>query len=100
MPQIVVIEDSTILTMLNTKELTDSIPCLMNRKNAFISASGGCGSCARKRQQKQRDELVKIKTCLATMSPEKKNELKKKLNAQQLRIVYVNSSGQTVQMTF
>lgn len=100
MAQTVVIEDSTILSMLNNKDLVDSIPCFANRRNVFNTNGGGCGACARKRQQKQREELIKIKTCLAAMSPEKKNELKAKLGAQQLKIVYVNSGGQTVNMTF
>lgn len=100
MAQIVTIDDSTIMSMLNNKSLTEAIPCLTNRKNVFTNNGGGCGSCARKRQQKQREEMVKIKTCLASMSPEKKTVLKQRLNAQQLRIVYVNSAGQTVQMTF
>ena len=100
MAQVVVVEDSTILSMLNNASLVEAIPCLANRKNVFTNSGGGCGSCARKRQQKQREELVKIKTCLAAMSPEKKTLLKQRLNAQQLKIVYVNSAGQTVQMTF
>lgn len=101
MNRMVVIEDSTILSLLNNKDLAKAIPCLANRRESFLNQSGGgCGSCARKRQQKQREELIRIKTCLASMSPEKKNDLKARLNAQQLRIVYVNSAGQTIQMTF
>lgn len=100
MPGIVVIEDSTILSMLANKTLTEKIPCLFNKKNIFTSGKGGCGACARKRQVKQREELAKIKTCLAALSPEKKAELKTHYGADQLRIVYVNNAGQTVQMTF
>ena len=100
MPGITVIEDSTILSMLANKTLADSIPCLFNKKNIFNSNGGGCGSCARKRQVKQREELAKIKVCLASLSPEKKAELKKHFGAEQFRVVYVNNAGQTVQMTF
>ena len=100
MASIVVIEDSTIMSMLANKTLADTIPCFTNKKNLFASGNGGCGSCARKRQQKQREELAKIKTCLASLSPEKKAELKKHFGADQLRVVYVNNGGQTVQMTF
>lgn len=100
MPGIVVIEDSTILSMLANKTLTETIPCLFNKKNIFTSGGGGCGSCARKKQIKQREELAKIKTCLAALSPDKKAELKKHFGAEQLRVVYVNNAGQTVQMTF
>lgn len=100
MAGMVVIEDSTILSMLANKTLADKIPCLLNKKNLFTSGKGGCGSCARKRQQKQREELAKIKTCLASLSPEKKAELKAHFGADQFRVVYVNNAGQTVQMTF
>lgn len=100
MPGIVVIEDSTILSMLTNKTLSESIPCLFNKKNVFNTGKGGCGACARKRQVKQREELAKIKTCLASLSPEKKAELKKHYGADQFRVVYVNNAGQTVQMTF
>lgn len=100
MPNVVVIDDSTILSMLANKTLADSIPCLVNKKNLFTSGKGGCGSCARKRQAKQREEFVKIKTCIAALSPDKKNELKRHFGAEQLRVVYVNNAGQTVQMTF
>jgi hypothetical protein len=100
MANLVVIEDSTILSMLANKPLADSIPCFLNKKTLFSANRGGCGSCARKRQQKQREELAKIKTCLASLSPEKKAELKKHFGADQLRVVYVNNAGQTVQMTF
>lgn len=100
MAGVVVIEDGTILSMLANKTLTESIPCLMNKKNVFGGGGGGCGACARKRQQKQREEMTKIKTCLAALSPEKKAELKKHFGADQLRIVFVNNAGKTVQMTF
>lgn len=100
MAGIVVIEDSTILSMLANKTLTETIPCLFNKKNVFTSTKGGCGACARKKQIKQREELAKIKTCLAALSPDKKAELKKHFGAEQFRVVYVNNAGQTVQMTF
>jgi hypothetical protein len=100
MAALVVIEDGTILSMLANKTLANSIPCFTGRKNIFGGAGGGCGACARKRQQKQREELTKIKMCLAALSPEKKAELKTHVGAEQLRIVYVNNAGQTVQMTF
>lgn len=100
MAGVVVIEDGTILSMLADAKLSTSIPCLFNKKSVFTSNTGGCGSCARKRQAKQREELTKIKTCIAALSPEKKAELKKHFGAEQLRVIYVNNAGQTVQMTF
>lgn len=100
MPTIVVIEDSTIASMIMNQKLADSIPCLTNKRGLLGNASNGCGSCARKRQQKVREEYAKIKTCLAAMSPEKKQELKKHLNAEQIRVVFSGATGKTTQMTF
>ena len=100
MATLVVIEDSTIASMIMNQKIADSIPCLTNKKGLLGNASSGCGSCARKRQQKIREEYAKIKTCLAALSPEKKTELKKHLNAEQIRIVFANPGGKTMQTTF
>ena len=100
MAQLVVIDDGLILSLLNDNEFVAKIPCLYNKKEIFRTAAGGCGTCARKREERQRKEMATIKMCIAGMSSDKKNELKKKLNAEQLRIVYVNGGGQVVQLNF
>lgn len=100
MASIVVIEDSTIASLIMNQKIAESIPCLSNKRGLLGNASNGCGSCARKRQQKIREEYAKIKSCLAALSPEKKTELKKHLNAEQIRVVFANTGGKTVQMTF
>jgi hypothetical protein len=99
MIDLAVIEDSTILTMLQDRRFSDTIPCLLNKAEIFRNNSG-CGSCARKRQEKQRSEMAKIKSCLAALSPDKKTALKQLLNAKKIRVVFVNPSGQVVQLTF
>lgn len=100
MRPLVVIDDGIILALLNDVSFAASVPCLQNKKEIFTSSMSGCGACARKRQERQKKEMTTIKTCIAGMSTEKKNELKKKLDAQQLRIVYVNGANQVVQLTF
>lgn len=100
MTELAIIEDSTILTMIRDPRFTETVPCLYNKAGLFQSTGGGCGSCARKRQAKQRAELARIKTCLASMSAEKKIALKQLLNAKKVRISYVNASGNVVQHTF
>ena len=99
MPALVVIEDSAIMAMVNDHKFS-TIPCLANRRDTFKAGVGGCGSCAQKRQTRQRDEMARIKTCLAGMSAPKKAELKALLGAEQARVVYVNLSGKVVQLTF
>lgn len=100
MANLVTIEDSTVLTMLRDPAYAQVIPCLFNKAAVFRPSNIGCGACARKRQERQRTEMAKIKSCLAALSAEKKNELKKLLNAAKLRVTYVNAGGQVVQLTF
>jgi hypothetical protein len=100
MRDMVVLEDSTIISMMNNPEYAQSIPCLFNKKDLFRTEAGGCGACARKKQEKQRSAMAQIKSCLAGMSSEKKTLLKSLLDASKIRVVYVNAGGQTVQLTF
>lgn len=100
MASLVVVDDGTIASLIMNSSISSSIPCLTNKKGLLGNASSGCGSCARKRQQKVREEYAKIKSCLVALSPEKKQELKKYLNADSVRVVFTNNAGQTVQMTF
>lgn len=100
MNNLVTIEDSTILSMLRDSAYAQTIPCLFNKAAVFSPSNINCGACARKRQERQRSEMAKIKSCLAALSPEKKNELKRLMNAAKIRVTYVNSGGQVVQLTF
>jgi hypothetical protein len=99
MTELVVIEDSTIFSMLHDAKFAD-IPCFVNKRDIFNTSRASCGSCARKRQENQRSEMAKIKSCLAGMSSQKKAEFKKLVDAEKVRIVYVNASNQVVQLTF
>jgi len=99
MAEFVVIDDSTILSMLHDAKFAD-IPCLVNKRDIFNTVRGGCGTCARKRQERQRSEMAKIKACLAGMSSQKKTEFKQLIGAEKVRIVYANANNQVVQLTF
>jgi len=100
MKDLVVIEDSTILSMLQDARYTDTIPCLFNKAEIFRAGPGSCGACARKRKEKQRAEMAKIKTCLAALSAEKKAAFKQLVGAKKIRVTYVNATGSVVQLTF
>lgn len=99
MTDIVVIEDSTILSLIKDPAYESAIPCFAGKRDAFKSG-GGCGSCAAKRRARQKQTMAGIKSCLAALSPEKKTELKSLLNTRQIRVTYTNASGKIVQMTF
>ena len=100
MRDMVVLEDSTIISMLNDPVYSESIPCFYNKKELFRGNESSCGACARKRQDKRRAAMAQIKSCLAGLSNEKKTYLKKLLDANKVRVVYINAGGQTVQLTF
>jgi hypothetical protein len=100
MRPLVVLDDSLIMSLVNDVEFSTQIPCLYNKREVFRPGAGGCSSCARKRQEKYRREMATIKTCLSGLSPDKKALIRQKLDAQQVRILYVNGAGQTVQLTF
>lgn len=100
MPDLVTIEDSTILTMLNDKAFSQAIPCLFNKVHLFSGGGGGCGACRRKREQRMRDEMAKIKSCLAALDSDKKLQLKQLLGAKKVRVVFARPGGEVVQLTF
>jgi hypothetical protein len=101
MATLVVLDDSTIMSMLGDSAFATQFPCLFNKRDIFKSASAaGCGMCAKKRQERQRKEMAAIKACLAGMSTEQKAALKQRLAAEKIRIVYTNLAGQVVQLTF
>lgn len=100
MADLVVIEDSTILTMVNDKAFSLVIPCLFNKAHIFAGGGGGCGACRRKHQNRQREEMAKIKSCLAALSADKKRELKQLLGANKVRVVFARPGGEIVQLTF
>lgn len=100
MSELVTIEDSTILTMINDAAFAQEIPCLFNKAPLFAKSAPHCGACARKHHQRLRDEMAKIKSCLAALSVEHKNKLKQLLGAPKVRVVYSRPNGEVVQLTF
>jgi hypothetical protein len=100
MRDMVVLEDSTIISLLNDPAYAESIPCFYNKRDVLKSSGGGCSACAQKKQEKRRNAMAQIKSCLAGMSSEKKTQLKSLLDAKTVRVIYVNSGGQVVQLTF
>jgi hypothetical protein len=100
MQEIVVIEDSTIAAMASNVKFTDAIPCLQNQAAALKPVNTGCGACARRQAEGQRQALANIKTCLAGLSDDKKEELKKLLNTKQVKVVFVSATGQVSSVTF
>ena len=100
MRDMVVLEYSTRISLLNDPAYAESIPCFYNKRDVLKSSGGGCSACAQKKQEKRRNAMAQIKSCLSGMSSEKKTQLKSLLDAKTVRVIYVNSGGQVVQLTF
>jgi hypothetical protein len=100
MRDLVIIEDSTIATMVADAKFAAAIPCLFNQKAIISPSKTGCGSCARRKAEAQRAALANIKNCLVSLSAEKKEELKQLLGTKQVTIVQVSATGQVSQITF
>lgn len=100
MVDLVVIEDSAILSMLNDVKFTSEIPCLQNKIEIFKAGPTPCGSCAQKRKARQREAMAALKACLSNLSADKKAVLKKLLDAKKVRIVFARPDGEIVQLTF
>ena len=97
---VAVLDDSVIMALINDTEFATQIPCLAGKKEVFQAVKTSCGTCKRKRQQKQRDAMAQIKSCLANLSPDLKILIKRKLDAEKVTILYTNLSGQVVKLTF
>lgn len=100
MAKLVVVDDGTVFSMVSDAALAAEIPCLHGKKELFKPTGGGCSACAKQRNAKRRDDLNKIKSCLSSLSPEKRETLRRWLGAEQVRILYTNSGGQVVQVNF
>lgn len=96
----VIIEDSTILSMVNNEKFTAEFPCLQNQATILAPANTGCGACARRRQEAQRQALATIKTCLGGLDSAGQQKLKELLNTQQVKIVFISATGQVSSITF
>lgn len=100
MSKLVVIEDSTILSLVRNPAHSAAIPCFTNKAKILDFKKSACGTCAAKKKAQQRQTMAGIKSCLAALSSAKKVELKKILEADQVRVTYTNASGKVVQVTF
>jgi len=98
MQELVIIENSTVAAMLADPKIVSQVPCLQNINKASAKKSG-CSKCGRKNSVKAA-EYTGIKNCIAGMSSNNKRAIKKILNANKVRIVYLNNSGRIIKLTF
>lgn len=99
MKQNVVIDNSTIVTLVYNAKAAKEIPCLTG-KAALFRTGGGCSACAAKRNAKKAQALASIKTCLLGMSVEKRDALKRILNAKTITILHTDAHKNITRFNF
>ena len=93
--KLVVVEESMLMSMSHNQSFLTAFPFLQALQKL---KKRGCGSC--RGGQAKATALTSAKQTLAGMGSSKKRELKKLLNAEQVRITYKNSGGKIINLTF
>ena len=97
--RLLVIEDGTLQGMLGNPAVMALVPMLNNLKNAPRPRS--CGSCGGGASfQKRAAVYQQVKQAIAALPSERKAELKRLLNAHQMRVLFRTTDGRTIQLTF
>jgi len=95
----VVIDNSTILTLVHNPGIARQIPCLAGKAGLFRTG-GGCGACAARRNKKKAAALQNIKSCLIALSVEKRDVLKKFLDAKTITIMTADANNNVTRVNF
>jgi hypothetical protein len=97
--KLLLVEEATLMAMASNPNLVKEFPFLNGLKTAPASPkAGGCGRCSQKASR--RISVVNgIKQSLIAMGAEKKQRLKKLLNAEKVKI-RVATGGKITEFTF
>jgi hypothetical protein len=96
---LLVLEDSTLREIARDPRFTH-IPCVQSYNGSINSAKGQCARCKRKLQTAVGQAMQGLANCLTSLPPNLRNDVKRLLNARQLRAVRTNSKGQRIVVTF
>jgi hypothetical protein len=96
--KLVVIEDSLITAILSNTKLLHEIPALKSAADVKNPGSPSCRPCARKARAKI-GNYSHVKTVIANLRGEQLAKLKREINADKIRVMYKNASGNLVQIT-
>jgi hypothetical protein len=94
--ELVVIEEGNLTSMARSQQFVAEFPFLTALANQTARSGRSCcgGNVARQ------NAFASAKQTLAGMDSEKKRRLKELLNANKVRVVYTNTSGRRVELTF
>jgi len=101
MTNLLIIDDSTVRSLLQDPRALDLLPCLKQVKTELGSIAGGnagCGGCMKTRQQRSQAAIASAKSCIGRTRVAALASLKSLLGAKQLRLI-VTSNGQRTQYT-
>lgn len=96
---LLVIEDSTVREIVRDPRFSH-LPCVQSFNSQVSVSKTKCGRCKSKINAALGQATQSFVNCLSRLPPNLRNDLKRLLNARQLRIIRPNAKGQRVQITF
>lgn len=101
MRDLIVIEDSTISSMLRDNRYVLAFPCLKTAADRIKNLQPGCGRCGRRTSNRTQTSIIQdAKNCIRELSAEGRNKLKSLIGAKKYRIVYKDNAGRIMKVTF
>jgi len=90
--KLVIIEDSMIVGLSNNHQIVSAFPFLSPLKRLTSARKSGCGKCGS--GNKQRAKLLQsAKMAIVGLNADKKQQMKKLMNAAKIQIKYKTSNG-------
>ena len=96
------VEDSTIMAMLNDPRTVETLPCLQGPKSQIDGIKKGGENCARCQADKKRitaDAMRVARNCIRNSRGSRLAQVKQLLDTRQIRITDRNSKGKRVTYT-
>ncbi len=92
------IDSPQLRAMLDDTRILTLVPCLLGVKQQRSNNLGSCGSCAAKKKKAEDTAMASAKACIVGLKKAQRDELKKILNARQLRLT-VRRNGKIERLT-
>jgi hypothetical protein len=86
--------------MLSDPRFLLAAPCLSGLASSYQQKKASCSRCKAKLRKLVSDTTIAAKNCLSSLPADKRAEVKRLLNARQVRLIKTNAKGQRVQITF
>jgi len=99
---LVVIEDSTVLALMQDPRMMDLLPCLDGPKKRLATIQKGgrnCKRCEAEKRQITSDAMRTAKDCIKHARGQRLKGIKKVLGTRQIRVVAKNTRGKKVKYT-